>query len=122
MIKTLTRIAVDWGVRCFGADHMRDRRVRALRLVEEAVELAQACHVSEAQIEQLVEVVYSRPRGMAHQEAGGVMVTLAVLCDHLGIDIETAFEIEVRRCLSRDPADFAERNRQKIAAGLTGYQ
>lgn len=120
MIKTLTQIAVEWGCRCFGAEHMSDRRIRALRFAEEAVELAQACGVPHEKLFDLLHVVYSRPSGDRLQEVGGSMVTLAVLCHTLGIDLENAFQIEVLRCLSKDPAHFAERNKQKLDLGLTG--
>ena len=119
MIKALTKISVEWGLRCFGVDHMRNRGIRALRFAEEALELAQACGVSEAKAAELVRVVYSRPQGVIHQEVGGSMVTLAVLCHTVGIDLEEAFEIEVRRCLSKDPAHFAKRNKEKLDLGLT---
>lgn len=120
MIKALTLIAVEWGLRCFGAAHMNDKRVRALRFAEEAIELAQACGVPHDKAAELVRVVYSRPAGLDLQEVGGSMVTLTVLCHALGIDLEEAFQIEVRRCLSKDPAHFAKRNQEKLDLGLTG--
>lgn len=118
-LDTLTNIAVDWGKRCFGNTHMTDRGIRALRFAEEAIELAQACDVPQEQIAKLVGIVYSRPRGQYFQEIGGSMVTLAVLCDLLGIGIEEAFEAEVRRCLSKTPEHFATRNKEKLDLGLT---
>ena len=120
MIKSLTQIAVEWGLRCFGVEHMRNRSVRALRFAEEAIELAQVCGVSEDKAAELVRVVYSRPVGHVMQEVGGSMVTLSVLCHTLGIDLEDAFQIEVCRCLSKDPAHFAKRNEEKLQLGLTG--
>ncbi len=118
MIKALTQIAVEWGCRCFGAEHMRNRGVRALRFAEEALELAQACGVNEEKTIQLVRVVYSRPMGSIQQEIGGSMVTLAVLCRTVGFDLEDSFQIEILRCLSKDSAHFAERNKQKLDLGL----
>lgn len=120
MIKALTQIAVEWGIRCFGVDHMRNRRIRALRFAEEAVELAQACGVSEEKAAELVHVVYSRPQGTIHQELGGSMVTLAVLSRAVGYDLEDAFQVEILRCLSKDPAHFAARNKEKLDLGLHG--
>lgn len=118
--RSLVRIVVDWGERAFGRDHIRDRRVRALRFAEEAVELAQALGVPKEQVARLVDVVYSRPAGEDIQEIGGSMVCLAVLCDTLGVDIDQAFEKEVRRVLAKSPEHFAERNKQKLDLGLTG--
>lgn len=118
MIKTLTGIAWEWGCRCFGVEHMTNPSIRAIRFAEEAIELAQSCGVSEEKAIEVVRVVYSRPCGHAIQEIGGSMVTLAVLCRTLGIDLELAFDTEVRRCLSKDPSHFAERNKQKLDLGL----
>ena len=118
MIKALTQIAVEWGIRCFGIEHMQNPRVRALRFAEEAIELAQACGVSEDKATELVRAVYSRPVGQPMQEVGSSMVTLTVLCHTLGIDLENAFQIEVLRCLAKDSAHFAKRNWQKLDLGL----
>lgn len=118
--RALTNIIVDWGERAFGREHMRDPRVRALRLAEEVVELAQALNVPRAQMVKLVEVVYSRPAGQPYQELGGVQVCLAVLAAAIGADPDAALEAEVRRVLAKPPDHFASRNQQKIDAGLTG--
>jgi NTP pyrophosphatase (non-canonical NTP hydrolase) len=118
MIRALTEIAWEWGCRCFGLDHMTNKNVRALRFAEEALELAQACGVSEEKALALVRMVYSRPAGDVRQEIGGSMVTLSVLARLLGYDVESAFSIEVRRCLTKDPAHFAQRNKEKIDLGM----
>lgn len=118
MIKVLQQICVDWGLRCFGVDHMKNKGVRALRFCEEAIELAQTCNVTREKMHALVDVVYSRPPGQQYQEVGGSMVTLLVLCSALAIDPEDALLVEVRRCLSKDPEHFAERNKEKLDLGL----
>lgn len=118
VISTLTNIAHDWGVRCFGQEHMDNKAIRALRFAEEAIELAQVCEVPEEKMRELVRIVYSRPVGDTHQEVGGCMVTLSVLAHVLQIDLESAFETEVRRCLKKTPAEFAARNAEKISLGL----
>ena len=38
MNNTICRIIWDWGLRCFGHKHMLDKKTRALRLAEEAIE------------------------------------------------------------------------------------
>ena len=43
--------------------------------------------------------MYSRKPGEAHQEVGGVVVTLAVLCESHGLDMLTCSEIEYSRIL-----------------------
>lgn len=116
---SLQKIAYEWGIRCFGKEHMTDRKVRALRFVEEAVELAQALEVDDVKLHLLVDKVYDRDKGAVPQEIGGCMVTLSVLCETLRIDMENAFLTEVLRCLSKSPEHFAARNRMKTDAGLS---
>lgn len=117
-MKALARIAYDWGLRCFGSDHMRSIPTRALRQLEESIEFAQSIGLSKDEIHLLTEVVYSRPVGKPLQELGGILVTTSVLCTALDTDIETVFETEIRRCLAKSPEHFAQRNREKLQLGL----
>lgn len=119
MIRALQRIAFDWGVRCFGYDHMRDRRVRALRCAEEVIELAQVCGVSKEKLHLLIDTVYSKPEGALYQEMGGIAVTLAVQCEIMNTSIDQVLLAEISRCLAIDPKDFQKRNQAKIDLGLS---
>lgn len=117
----MTRIAWDWGVRCFGHSHMTNTRVRALRCAEEAVELAQAVGVNRETVLLLVTTVYARPPGSIKQELGGTLLTASVLAHGcLAQSVEQTFEQELSRCLSKGPEHFAKRNEEKIQLGLTG--
>lgn len=87
---------VDWLRACFG-DVSRDREERTHRFLEEAIELAQASGCSKLAAMQLVDYVYSRPKGEIDQEVGGVMVTLAGLCSASGIDMQEAADHELAR-------------------------
>ena len=118
ILQTLQRISFEWGIRSFGNDHMHDFQIRGLRFAEEAVELAQCAQVPKETMHLLIETVYSRPRGEVRQEIGGSLVTLSVLCELLGYDMEQCFENEVRRVLSKSPEHFAKRNQDKIHLGL----
>ncbi len=71
--------AANWVVNRIGEDHMQPRE-RAMRLLEEAIELAQAEGISGDQARQQVAYVYGRPLGNAYQEAGGVAVCLLAWC------------------------------------------
>lgn len=119
-VDTLTQIAWEWGLRCFGSSHMTDKPMRALRLAEECVEYAQTTGLPKEQLHTLIEVVYSRPVGDPLQELGGVMVCAAVCGkNQLGLsNMEQVFEAEVRRVLAKSPEDFAKRNEEKVALGL----
>lgn len=114
------RVAWEWAVRCFGIDHCIDKRVRALRFLEEAVELAQAVGLEPEKIKTVVDVVYAKPVGDEFQELGGVMLTLAVLLEALGWNHDKAFENELCRVLELPPEHFKKRNQEKLDLGLTG--
>jgi len=119
-MKPTAQLALDWAIRSFGSDHVNDIPVRALRLAEEAVELAQAAGVSKDKMHALIDIVYSRPVGDLRQEIGGVMMTTTVLCAVLREDTDYYFETELRRVLAKSPEHFAKRNQDKIDLGLTG--
>lgn len=88
-----------WVRNAFGYGVARDRRERALRFAEEALELAQATgELSHEDAEALVRYVWDRPSGAVVQEVGGVLVTLAALCDAHEIDMQIAAEAELARC------------------------
>lgn len=118
-MKHLIEIAWEWGLRCFGWEHMNNHRIRSLRATEEVIELGQALGVPEDVVHLLVTKIYQRPAGDAYQEIGGSMITLMALCRSMNIDPEEAFAVEIRRVLSKgDPAHFAKRNQDKIDLGL----
>lgn len=87
-----------WMRETFGEQISQDREERGRRLVEEALELGQSVGVTQEQAAQLVAYVFGRPVGEPSQEVGGVMVTLAALCNVVDINIEDAGTIEIERC------------------------
>ena len=91
---------------------------RALRLLEEATEAAQACGVNEAQALTIVTHVYSCPPGEIAQELGGVAVTLAALCQATGVDLESTAQAEIERC-ERGGEAIARHHAWKTEQGLT---
>lgn len=119
-MKHLQMLAYSWAVRAFGARHVNTSSVRALRLVEEAIELAQAEHVSKEMIDRCTEVVYSRPAGHHHQELGGVIMTAAIYAEQKGYKLEDVLTAELNRVLSKPLEHFAHRNDEKLQLGLTG--
>jgi NTP pyrophosphatase (non-canonical NTP hydrolase) len=87
-----------WANECFGKAIATDLKERRQRFLEEAIELAQASGATKEEIETLLNYVFSRPVGQPHQEVGGVMVTLAVLCDQINTDLQDAAQEELARC------------------------
>ena len=87
----------EWMLKCFGPTITADKVERSHRFLEEALELMQACDCSASEAHQLVEYVYKRPVGELHQEVGGVMVTLAALCNTHDLNMGDAAEKELAR-------------------------
>lgn len=71
----------DWMLACFGEEIATDEIERNHRFLEESLELVQSLGCSKSEAHQLVDYVYSRTSGDPNQECGGVMVTLAALCN-----------------------------------------
>lgn len=118
-ISGLQMLAIDWAIRCFGADHVYNAPVRSLRLAEEAVELAQAYGVPKEKMLDLIEIVYQRPRGNPDQEMGGVAMTAAVMAGAIFQQpLEDFLKQELRRVLNKPADHFTQRNKEKLDLGL----
>lgn len=87
----------DWIQCCFGPAIGADRVERNHRFIEEALELVQSGGCTASEAHQLVDYVFGRPVGEMTQEIGGVMNTLAALCNAHDIDLDEAAETELRR-------------------------
>jgi len=110
-----------WAKECFVTDDALSPEQRSFRFMEEALELTQAVGTSKEDVHRLVDHVYSRPVGEARQEVGGVMVTLAALCESKGIIMLAAAHNEIARCERRTAAirekDRAKPKRSPLAVG-----
>lgn len=105
-----------WMDACFGDTIKADQLERADRFIEEALELAQTMPGFGAdRAHALVDYVFSRPVGDRFQEVGGVMVTLAALCNAAELDIHDAAAFELARVWTK-----VEAIRAKQAAKPTG--
>lgn len=96
-MKKFQKAVGSWLLKCFGQDIAKDKLERSFRFTEEALELAQATGLTKIQILILVDYVYSRGTGEPTQEIGGVMVTLAALCEANNFDLELAADTELKR-------------------------
>lgn len=90
-----------WARMCFGDEAVENKRERCNRFIEEALELCQALDMPKEDALALVEYVYGRPKGEAHQEMGGVMLTLALLSKVSDVNMNLAGEDELRRVWSK---------------------
>lgn len=106
----------EWMLACFGGAIAADQLERADRFTEEALELAQTMPGFTAErAHALVDYVFSRPVGERNQEVGGVMVTLAALCNTVDLSIQAEAERELARVWTKVDAI-----RAKQAAKPTG--
>lgn len=102
-----------WMLACFGAEIAADKTERNHRFLEEALELVQAGGCTASEAHELVDYVFGRPVGDNDQEVGGVVVTLAALCNAFDLSMLAAAEREIER-INR-PA-MVEKIRAKQAA------
>jgi DNA repair exonuclease SbcCD ATPase subunit len=86
-----------WMNACFPPEVIADVVERNFRFLEESLELVQSLGASKEQATRLVDYVYARSIGEPQQEAGGVMVTLAALCNASNLNINKCAEDELSR-------------------------
>lgn len=107
-----------WCVAAFGDHDARSIPQRGLRLMEEAIETAQACGCDPAMLHRLIDHVYAKPAGGLREELGGLGVTLLALAQAAGLSADDAEALEVERVRAKPLAHFAARNAAKQAAGF----
>src|SRR6266446_3376508 len=93
----LTKRVVAWGTKVLGTKLVESRWERAMRVLEEVIELAQAEKISPVDIAALVDYVYARPIGTIENEAGGVMVCMIAWAHAAKVDLELLLSGEVDR-------------------------
>ena len=107
-----------WVLKVFGGKIATDKIERAMRVVEEAIELGQAAGVTEAQARLVLQRVYSRAPGRLYQEVGGVGITLLAFGEAADIPVAKATEDELRRIEQPETIKrIREKQNEKAAAG-----
>lgn len=96
---------VGWIVSRIGRDALQ-RKERAMRMLEETFELAQAEGITLEQCKRQMEYVYSREPGNPYQEAGGVAVCLLGWCAAWGTSIPQVARKEIDRIKSKSLEDI----------------
>jgi hypothetical protein len=104
--------------RAFGAKNYHSRWERSMRVLEEAMELAQSEFVSEDVARKLLERVYSRPVGIPRQEAAGLGVCWLAYTHLDDLDPTKLIMEEIHRVEEIDPLKFAAKQNEKYAVGL----
>lgn len=91
---------------------------RALRVVEEALELAQSAGIAHEQVTRILDHVYSRPAGRMDIEAGDVGVAILAFCESLDLSADELEEVRVEYALTLDPEVLAKRVQEKMSDGI----
>lgn len=87
-----------WHRMVFGDRHMvNGAKVYSMRLMEEAMELAQAEGVTADQAMTILRQMFDKPAGEPAKEFGGVLVTATGYANFADRDIEATFEAEYER-------------------------
>lgn len=86
-----------WILKCFNVEIANDKTERSHRFIEESLELVQACGMSKDDVLTMVDYTYDRPLGELSQEVGGVMITLAALCNPHSLNMFHEAENELER-------------------------
>lgn len=107
-----------WMDACFNEEIKADITERSDRFIEEALEFVQAAGYTAARAHALVDYTFNRPQGEVNQEVGGVMVTLAAMCNALGVDIDNAAETELARVWIKIDTIRAKQARKPTGSAL----
>ena len=107
-----------WMRKVFSKKTQENQRERAYRFLEEALELFQSLDMEQGEAHELVRYVFGRPKGEPFQEVGGVMITLAALCNATDIIMELAGEAELSRV--NDPEIIAKIMSKRATRAVPG--
>lgn len=104
----------DWITGMLGEITFKSHRERALRFIEEAIELAQACGLERQDVAYTIEYVYDKPPGNVAQEIGGVHSTVLCLSQAFGLSFAGEGSKELKRCIANTDAIREKHSRKKL--------
>lgn len=100
MIQFWSRLTLRWSQLVFREHYERiTPHIRAMRLLEEAIELAQSEEVSIGEVEYIVRQVYRKLPGDPYKELGGVLCSLAAYAGLKSYSLEHCFIDEFERIM-----------------------
>lgn len=111
------RAVYEWATQTFGPGATLPSE-RVLRLLEEAVELAQAERLPLDRALAVVHHVYGKPAGLPENEAGDVGVTLLAYCESVGLSADGLETMRFAAAQERGPEQMRARQTAKAAAGI----
>lgn len=112
------RTVSDWCRNAFGDDQASGLPQRGIRLLEEAIEAAQAAGCERDMSHKLVDFIFDRPAGELKQELGGIGVTVLALAAAANLSADVCETREIERVLSKPLTYFTQRNQAKNDAGF----
>ena len=107
---------LQWAVDVFG-DIALEPEERALRFVEEALEVAQI-HLARDQVDAMVTRVFNREPGKIGKEIGQAAMTLKMLAQAVGVSVDEEIGAEFQRVSSRHIDEWHQRQNDKADMGL----
>lgn len=110
------REVLEWAVDKFG-EIARDPRERAMRFVEEAVELAQTQGVTDIDLGRICRRVFTRPAGDAAKEIGQVGMTFEAMAENIGLKVAPLIKAEIERVKTIPKEEWQRRHAAKVAVG-----
>jgi hypothetical protein len=108
---------LQWAIAVFGPV-ATDRQERAMRFVEEAIEVAHAEGVIEISLQNMIERVYSRKAGNIGREIGQASATLQMLAANIGYSADAEAVREFVRVQAIPKEDWAKRHKAKVELGI----
>lgn len=111
------RIA-QWVFDTLGAENYNNPQERSVRLLEEAMELAQALEVDRKVLHRLVDYVYNRPVGEVSQELAGSAVTLLACAASTNVSLSDALLKEIERIETPEIRDKVRRRQEEKRESL----
>lgn len=94
-------------------------KIRALRALEEMIELAQAEDITIEELNIIRDQVYNKPKGIALHELGGVMVTIAGYASTVKFGMDEAFWMEFQRMM--DPVIIEKVRHRNLEGDKIGF-
>ena len=107
-----------WVKALMGEEGAKNSKERAMRLLEEATEVAQAEGITIDECHNLIGHVYRKPVGEPFQEAGGVAITFGAYCAVKGFDPDEVEQVELDRLYSKPIEYYKARHQKKVEAGV----
>lgn len=109
--------ALQWAVDMFGRIAL-DAKERALRFLEEGIELGHALFIPQETVEAIIKRVYGRERGDVRREIGQALMTLECLAKAIKVDADDEATKEFYRIQAIPKAEWERRHAAKKAIGI----